>query len=266
MERMVKFKTKNGNWRIDSPTIDEYYRIQNLLALAELDEVKLRIVVALSSAPEEEVRSMSAESFDELWSSLEQGPLSASSQDSFKRIIDLDGKKYGFINIADLSIGELADLDTIKNHPQSEKQLHRMMAILYRPLVSGDETKYEIEPHGSDGYVERADLFLEEMKIRDVLAPIDFFFHITRVCLRSMMDSLTIEMTEWTTQLKNLPKETIDQISRLQEDGQTSSTFLQTTTSLRSKSALGLESTESLTSSPIKKTKQNSLSSNTNER
>jgi len=246
MERMVKFKTKNGNWRIDSPTIDEYYRIQNLLALAELDEVKLRIVVALSSAPEEEVRSMSAESFDELWSSLEQGPLSASSQDSFKRIIDLDGKKYGFINIADLSIGELADLDTIKNHPQSEKQLHRMMAILYRP--------------------ERADLFLEEMKIRDVLAPIDFFFHITRVCLRSMMDSLTIEMTEWTTQLKNLPKETIDQISRLQEDGQASSTFLQTTTSLRSKSALGLESTESLTSSPIKKTKQNSLSSNTNER
>lgn len=260
---MVNFKTKSGRWNIESPTIERYYRIQNLLALSELNEIKVRIVVALSDAPEEEIREIDAESFALLWAAIELGPLSAVTSESFNRIIELEGQRFGFIQLSELSIGELADLDTIKNHPQSGQQLHKMMAILYRPLISGDENGYEIERHQTEGYAERADLFLEKLPISRVLTAIDFFFHITRVCLRSTMDSLTNEMMWMTNEIRTMPKETIDQISRLQGSGQACSTFLQAMTSSRSKSVLDSRSQEYSTTLPIEKTRQNSQSSNT---
>ena len=173
---MIKFKTSSGSWKIETPTIERYYQIQSLLALAELNEVQIRIVVALSGAPESEIREMDSSRFESLWSDIETGPLAAKTDEAFQRIIKIDGQEFGFINVAHLTIGELADLDTIKNHPQSEKQLHRLMGVLYRPLVSGDLQGYEIEPHGADGYSDRTQLFLEKMPVYQVLAAIDFFF------------------------------------------------------------------------------------------
>jgi plasmid maintenance system antidote protein VapI len=254
---MIKFKTNSGSWKIETPTIERYYQIQSLLALAELNEVQIRIVVALSGAPESEVRSMPTDKFESLWSDIEQGPLAARTDEAFQRIIQIDGQEYGFINVAHLTIGELADLDTIKNHPQSEKQLHRLMAVLYRPIVSKGEKGYEIEPHGSDGYSDRAQLFLEKMEVFHVLAAIDFFFHITKASLSSTMDSLRQTIQETREEMETLSPETIARISKLQEAGQNSSISLQTTTSLKLKPALDSELTTSLTTSLTEKIKQN---------
>lgn len=260
---MVYFKTKNGKWSIDSPTIERYYRIQNLLALAELDEVKVRLVCELSDAPEEEVRAIDAESFALLWAAIEMGPLSMTDAGPFNRVIEVEGQRFGFIDLAELTIGELADMDTIKNHPQSGQQLHKMMAILYRPIVHEEDGLYSIEPHGVKGYEERVELFLKSLPISRVLSAIDFFFHITKVCLRSTMDSLTNEMRWMTSEIRKNPKETIDQTSRQQGSGQACSTFLQETTSSRSKSVPDSRSPESSTTLPIERTRQSSQSSNT---
>ena len=254
---MIKFKTSSGSWKIESPTIEKYYQIQSLLALAELNEVRIRIVVALSGAPESEIRAMDADQFEQLWADLETGPLAARTDTAFQRTIKIDGQRFGFINVAHLTIGELADLDTIKNHPQSEKQLHKLMAILYRPIVSEGANGYEIEPHGSDGYTDRAQLFLEKMPIRQVLAAIDFFFHITRVSLSNTMDSLRATIQQTKEELGTLGPETIERILKLQGVGQSSSTSLLGTTSSRSKPVLDSRSQESLTTSPIERTRLN---------
>jgi hypothetical protein len=126
-------------------------------------------------------------------------------------------------------------MDTLKAHPQVDRQLHKMMAILYRPLT-GDS----IEPHGADGFAERAELFLEKMPISHVVAAIDFFFHITKVCLDNMQDSLTLLMTEM---MKDLTETQMNELTlKLQEDGVDYSFFLPTTTSSRPTSAQGSES------------------------
>jgi len=254
---MIKFKTQSGSWKIETLTIERYYQIQSLLALAELNEVQIRILVNLSGAPESEIREMEASKFESLWNQVASDILSAQADTAFQRIVEIEGQEFGFINVAHLTIGELADLDTIKNHPQSEKQLHRLMAVLYRPLISGDLKGYEIEPHGSDGYAERTQLFLEKMPVAIVLAAIDFFFHITKVSLNNMMDSLRKEILETETELMTLSPETIERILKLPEVGLNSFTSLQTTTSLKSKSVLDSESMESLTTSLTEKTNQN---------
>ena len=253
---MIKFKTRNGQWQIGDLTIETYYRIQSLITLIDLSEVQVQVVSILSGAPELEVREMEAEAFAKVWYGVEIGPLNAATDEGFKRVIEVEGRRYGFIHLQKLTIGELADLDTIKSHPQSEKQLHKIMAILFRPITSEEGSTYEIEPHQTEGFTERADLFLTKLPVLQVLGAIDFFFHITKVSLNSMLDSLTKTLTEMLTS-GILPTETIEEILKSHEVGVNSSTFLPTMISSESSRVLNSELTKSLTTWPIEKIKQN---------
>ena len=253
---MIKFKTKSGQWQIGDLTIETYYRIQSLITLIDLSEVQVQVVSILSGAPESEVREMEAEAFAKVWYQVEVGPLNAATDEAFKRVIEVDGTRYGFINLYKLTIGELADLDTIKSHPQSEKQLHKIMAILFRPILSEEGGKYEIEMHQTEGFSERADLFLKSLPILHVLGAIDFFFHITKASLNNTLDSLTKTILEIMKD-QTLPMETIEKILKLQEVGVNFSTSLPTTISSESGHVQNSELTKSLTTWPIEKIKQN---------
>jgi hypothetical protein len=217
---MINFSTQKGKWSIDSPTIEAYYQIQNWLALAEQTEAKVRIITLLSRAPQEEIKSMMSEDFNKLWQEVAEGPLSAINVTQFQKEIVIEKIKYGFIDLTALTIGELADLDTLKNHPQVSQQLHNMMAVLYRPI--GKDGK--VVQYTTEGYNERAELFLKHLKISNVMAAIDFFFHITKISSDNILDSLiptlTSLMNEMTLEEKNLITK------KLQEDGINLSTFL----------------------------------------
>lgn len=65
----------------------------------------------------------------------------------------LDGVKYGFIpNLDEISYGENNDIISYINDPA---QWHKVMAVLYRPIVKEQFGKYLIEPYeGSDKYSE----------------------------------------------------------------------------------------------------------------
>ena len=217
---MIKFNTASGSWKIDSPTIEVYYKIQNWLALSDEANAKVRLISLLSLAPEDEVRNMREDKFIKLWNEVAQGPLSAINVTQFQKTIEISGIKYGFINLSILTIGELADLDTLKNHPQVSQQLHKMMAVLYRPL-NADGT---VSAYTTEGYDERAELFLTNLQISNVMAAIDFFFHITKISLDSMMDSLVPTMKSLMNDLT--PEEASLVTKKLQEDGINLSTFL----------------------------------------
>tara|TARA_R110002126_G_scaffold288715_1_gene442716 strand:+ start:1247 stop:1864 length:618 start_codon:yes stop_codon:yes gene_type:complete len=67
----------------------------------------------------------------------------------FKNRFTLDGVEYGFIpNLNDITTGEYIDLST---HGTSIDNLHKVMAILFRPVIStGMNDTYEIEPYRVD--------------------------------------------------------------------------------------------------------------------
>jgi hypothetical protein len=232
---MIKFKTGSGQWSIDTPTIEEYYQIQELIILSDQPNTQVELISILSGAPVSEIRAMEESEFTKLWNKAALGPLSSLTQTKFETRITVDGEEYGFINLARLTIGELADMDTLKNNPQIDRQLHKMMAILYRPI-----TEDGIEPHSADGFSERAELFLRRMPISNVVAAIDFFFHITKVSLNNTMDSLVPLMMEMIEELTETQMKELT--LKLQEDGVDLSSFLPTTTSLKQISAQDLES------------------------
>ena len=52
---------------------------------------------------------------------------------SFYPIFDLDGVKYGFSSMTNLTLGEYGDLERLAKQPQDN--IEEIMAILYRPIV-----------------------------------------------------------------------------------------------------------------------------------
>jgi hypothetical protein len=100
----------------------------------------------------------------------------------FKNKFTLNGIDYGFIpNLDDISQGEYMDLD---NYIVDVANLHRSMAVMFRPIKTKLKDKYIIEPYeGSDVYAEK----MLDAPLDVVLASRVFFYHLGRELLKSTL-------------------------------------------------------------------------------
>jgi len=103
----------------------------------------------------------------------------------FKNRFSLNGTEYGFIpNHDDISQGEYMDLD---NYITDWKDLHRSMAVMYRPITMKLKDKYTIESYeGSNFYAEK----MLDAPLDVVLASRVFFYHLGNELLKSTLTYL----------------------------------------------------------------------------
>lgn len=103
----------------------------------------------------------------------------------FKNQFVLDGTEYGFIpNLDDISQGEYMDLD---NYITDWRDLHRSMAVMYRPIKLKLKDKYTIESYeGSDWYAEK----MLDAPLDVVLASRVFFYRLGNELLKSTLTYL----------------------------------------------------------------------------
>lgn len=103
----------------------------------------------------------------------------------FKNKFTLNGTEYGFIpNLDDISQGEYMDLD---NYIVDIADLHRAMAVMYRPIKSKSKEKYSIEPYeGSDVYADK----MLDAPLDIVLSARVFFYHLGNELLKSTLTYL----------------------------------------------------------------------------
>lgn len=103
----------------------------------------------------------------------------------FKNRFSLNGTEYGFIpNLDDISQGEYMDLD---NYITDWKDLHRSMAVMYRPITIKLKDKYTIESYeGSNFYAEK----MLDAPLDVVLASRVFFYHLGNELLKSTLTYL----------------------------------------------------------------------------
>ena len=101
--------------------------------------------------------------------------LQAKEDTKLKKIIKLDGVKYGFHpNLEEITLGEYADIETyLKNG--LEDNLTKLIAVLYRPITERNGKDYSIEAYGVSDSRMRAKKF-EKMKARDVNSSLVFFW------------------------------------------------------------------------------------------
>tara|TARA_R100000995_G_C3484140_1_gene126057 strand:+ start:94 stop:741 length:648 start_codon:yes stop_codon:yes gene_type:complete len=99
---------------------------------------------------------------------------------------DMGGVSYGFIpNLQDMSFGEYIDLDTFIGDMEN---IHKAMAVLYRPIKVKDKDRYLIEDYKG----EETDI-MKSMPMDAVLSSILFFYHLGMDLSKAMLNSLEEE-------------------------------------------------------------------------
>lgn len=102
-----------------------------------------------------------------------------------KNRFTLDGVEYGFIpNLDDISQGEYMDLD---NYIGEVSDMHRSMAVMFRPIKTKLKDKYLIESYeGSEKYAEK----MLNAPLDVVLSSRVFFYHLGKELLKSTFSYL----------------------------------------------------------------------------
>ena len=95
----------------------------------------------------------------------------------------MKGVEYGFIpNLDDISLGEYIDLDTFLGDWDN---MHRAMAVLYRPIKQKYGERYNIEEYqAGDGEI------MKDMPMDAVISSVLFFYHLGIDLSQAMMNYL----------------------------------------------------------------------------
>jgi len=98
---------------------------------------------------------------------------------------EMNGTTFGFIpNLDDMSAGEYMDLD---NYAINWDDIHKAMAVLYRPIKQKLGDKYLIEDYeGTDKYSE----LMKDAPLNVVLGAMVFFWHLGKELLTSTIHYL----------------------------------------------------------------------------
>ena len=97
----------------------------------------------------------------------------------------MDGIKYGFIpELDNITYGEFVDLD---GYLQDVQDLHKAMAVLYRPITSEVKNRYLIEPYeGAGRYAEQ----MKQAPMSVAMGATLFFWRLGSELLQAMETSL----------------------------------------------------------------------------
>ena len=161
-------------------------------------------IAALSDIPKKLIKELSIKDVAVIMSKVAE--LQAKQDSELKRIIEVEGKEYGFHpDLDSITLGEYADLETfIKNG--FEKHLPEVMAVLYRPIVEKKNKIYTIEAY--DGNISIRAEEMKKMSAEQVESALRFFFVFVRklseILPLYLMERITV-MTE-DLQMKALQK------------------------------------------------------------
>ena len=116
--------------------------------------------------------------------------------------LEFKGKKYGLIpNLSAISLGEFVDIES--NCKDSHKNLHKIMSILYRPIVKEKGTRYSIEEYNPDEYKE--DMF-KDFPILVSISALSFFFRLGKKLPIILNNYLVREQKKKVQELQRLVK------------------------------------------------------------
>lgn len=127
------------------------------------------------------------------------------------RHFELDGIEFGFVpNLDKISIGEYID---IESNVSGFKNMHKAMAVLYRPVTKKHKEKYQVEEYtGHDEYAEA----MKYMPLNAALGAMVFFYRLERDLLNTTLKCLEEEKNN---------KQIIQALHRFQVNGDGISQF-----------------------------------------
>lgn len=113
----------------------------------------------------------------------------------------LRGKEYGFIpKLDDISLGEYIDLD---DSFTEWDDMHKAMAVLYRPITMRKGDKYLIEEYNGTDDAE----IMKQMRLDVVMGSMVFFYNLNNELLQTILNYLNREVPN---QMNTLQLQTLE--------------------------------------------------------
>lgn len=168
--------------------IHQYRQILNVKDLSDREKT-LSIVSILSGVSKKTLLSMSASELSPIVSDL----LFTNSSPSAEIITRFTVGEIAFGLIPDLNqltVGEIMDLEEYV--ADWNNSIHKIVGVLYRPIIKEDKLSYEIEPYDSFRALKAAEIFDKDLSIEIGYATSLFFSIIGSVSWTSMKNSLML--------------------------------------------------------------------------
>ena len=155
-------------------------------------------IAALSTIPKQLIKQLELKDVVAIMSKLSEFQQKQNS--SLKKIIEIDGKRYGFHPDLgnSITLGEWADLETFIKQ-DIEKNLPEVMAILYRPITEEtDSGVYTIAAYNGNITI-RAEQ-MKKMSAEQVQSALVFFYSFVSVLSATLESYLTKKLKGTKTQ------------------------------------------------------------------
>jgi hypothetical protein len=157
IKKQGKTKQYNVISKWSDVTLEKWLKLVEAQTGSKTNEA-LETITALSDIPKQLVKELGIKDVAVIMSRI--GDLQQEQDSKLKRIIEVEGKEYGFHpDLDSITLGEYADVETfIKDG--IENNMPEVMAVLYRPITAkGENGVYTIEAY--DGNIS---IRAEEMK------------------------------------------------------------------------------------------------------
>ena len=187
-------KTKQYNLisKWSDVTLEKWLKLIKIDTGSKTKEAE-QTIAALSNIPKKLIKELGIKDVAVIMSKIAE--LQSEENSKLKRIIEVEGKEYGFHpSLDDITLGEYADIETfIKN--DIEKHLPELMAVLYRPIKQkGENGVYTIEPY--DGNISIRAEEMKKMSAEQVQSAMVFFWNLGKELLKTLPLFLTDKLKE----------------------------------------------------------------------
>lgn len=196
----VEFTIEDKTYELpEFVNVEQYAKIYKLKDVLSDEYFAVKLINALSGCPIEDLLQVNYQQIEHL--AVYCLNLFPKQKEKFVDRFELDGVQYGFLDSwKKFSFSEWVDLDTLitKNVDELVDNIHIILAIMYRPIISEDKKtkKYKIEKYNSDTMIERAELFKKNLDVRIYFGTLVFFSQFVTKYISPTQQSLQ-KMSLW---------------------------------------------------------------------
>ena len=203
MKVKVKKEGKQKIYKIvdswNDVTLEKWQQLVLGKKKSKTEEAK-ETIKALSDLPIKLVEEMALSDVAQIFETLSKLQMKG----KLKKVFEIDGIEYGFLpDLDEITLGEWADIEhNIKDG--LDKNIHKIMAVLFRPITSREDKMYSIEAY-KDGR-ERAEKFKKKMNAEQVQQSLVFFWNLGNELLTTLPLFLMQKMNKMKQQATSLAK------------------------------------------------------------
>ena len=169
-------------------TIEQFQAIDRLEIEAEVEK-SVAFISILTGIALDDLLDLPITEFNKIESHISF--VNVDKKEKIKLTFEIEGVKYGYRkSLEDMKTSEYIDFDTIITSDTVIDNIHVLMAILYRPIITSNGSNYSIEQYSSETLNNRATLFKKHLTVDIMLSAMLFLQAHVKISSEHILDYL----------------------------------------------------------------------------